>query len=167
MFYFTQEATEKTSLTPDELFELSDGCTPTEIKDSELLSVARAVGTKMDENEAMAFLFAEYDRNENTASWCPDRDSETIQYLYHNRSISELKTKFAFSVPAFEKYQSANELTEKLSKLGCPSYCDFQKPNEGNSFFRVRIGKYGSRAETDHVLTEIRKLGDNGFISQN
>ena len=74
---------------------------------------------------------------------------------------------FCIQIAALEKYQSANELAKKLSKIGYPSYCDFHKPNEDNSFFRVRIGDYGSSAETDRILTEIRKLGYNGFISHN
>ncbi len=52
----------------------------------------------MDEDEAMAFLFADYDRNENIALWCPDQDSETLQYLYRNGSLAELETRLAFSI---------------------------------------------------------------------
>ena len=68
---------------------------------------------------------------------------------------------------AFAKYRSANELAEKLSKKGYPSYCDFHKPDEGSSFYRVRIGNYGSSAEADRILNKIRKLGYDGFIPQN
>jgi len=367
-FYFTSDSTEKTSLAPEKLIEPSTGCTSTQIKDNELLSAARAVGTKMDEDEAMAFLFAGYDRDEKTASWCPDKDSETIQYLYNKKSLSALETRpvfkvryvenghphfiiiiqterffdschactvvlggaifhqkdglwhlkaldraiasagswgraptnmslieigpnlhavtvrdgymaqgeyhenlfiigpvgdrveqlffffdaagdnegcreradqdpdgghkcyaydstttfrrgsnanyfdieivkegtdyqdgnneklfndvflyrfngcsyetgpvglfsndrpFYFQAAAYKKYQSANELAKKLSKKGYPAYCDFQKPEEGSSFFRVRVGNYGTSAEADRILYEIRKLEYDGFISQN
>lgn len=366
-FYFTQDSTKKTSKAPERLIEPSAACTPNEIKDSDQLSADRSVGTRMDEDEAMAFLFADYDPNEKIASWCPDKDSETIQYLYNKRSLSELKTKLVFSaryqenghphffviiqteryfdschactvvlggaifhqvnglwtlkalnrsiaaagswgradrnmslaeigpdlhavvvrdghmaqgeyienfhiigpagdrverlfflfdaasdnegcreragqdpdgghqcyaydstttfrrgsnanyfdiqiirkgtnydddgsvkpfkevflyrfngcsyvkgpvgnfsgdrpfyiqLAAFAKYQSAKDLAKKLSKIGYPTYCDFHKPNKDNSFFRVRIGNYGSPAEADRILTKIRKLGYDGFISQ-
>jgi hypothetical protein len=363
----TRDSRDKTSKTPEKLIGPPAGCTPTEIKDSELLSAGRAVGTDMDEDEAMAFLFAGYDRNEKIASWCPANDSETLQYLYNKKSLSELKSKAAFSelyqeddhphfliiteterffdschactvvlggaifhridslwylkalnrsiaaagswgkaptnmslveigpdlhavfvrdrfmaqgdyqenlfvvgpagdrverlffffdaagengycreeadkdaddrgkcvaydstttfqrgsdpdyfdieivregtnyddygnvkpfkevfsyrfngcsyvkgpvgifsddrpfyiqIAAFAKYQSANALAEKLSNKGYPSYCEFQKPDEGSSFFRVRIGNDGSSAEADRILSEIMRLGHNGIISQ-
>ena len=68
---------------------------------------------------------------------------------------------------AYEKYQSANEQAQKLSKIGYSAYCEFHKPDEGSSFFRVRIGKFGSSEEADRILYEIRKLEYDGFISQN
>ena len=74
---------------------------------------------------------------------------------------------FCIQIAALEKYQSANELAKKLSKIGYPSYCDFHKPDKGKSFFRVRIGNYGSPAEAELILYDIRKLGYIGFISQN
>jgi cell division septation protein DedD len=74
---------------------------------------------------------------------------------------------FYIQLAAFEKYQSANELTKELSTKGYPAYCEFQKPDEGNSFFRVRIGTYGSAAEADRILNKIKNLGYDGFISQN
>ena len=59
-FYFDQKPTEKSSMTPTDLPALPTGCTATEIKDSELLSMDRPAGTKMGEEEAMAFLFKNY-----------------------------------------------------------------------------------------------------------
>ena len=74
---------------------------------------------------------------------------------------------FLIQIAAFEKYQSANKLAKKLSKIGYPAYCEFHKPKKGKSFFRVLIGNYGSSSETDRILTEIKKLGYDGFFSQN
>jgi hypothetical protein len=74
---------------------------------------------------------------------------------------------FYIQFAAFEKYQSANKLAKKLSKTGYPAYCEFHKPDEGHSFFRVRVGYYGSSAEAERILSEIKKLGYDGFISQN
>ena len=74
---------------------------------------------------------------------------------------------FYIQIAAYKKYQSANELANKFSKMGYPSYCEFHQPDEGRSFFRVRIGNYGSPAETDRILTDIKKLGYDGFFSQN
>ena len=74
---------------------------------------------------------------------------------------------FYIQLAAFAKYRSADDLAEKLSKKGYPSYCEFHKPDEGDSFFRVRVGNYGSAAEADRILTVIKKLGYDGFVSQN
>lgn len=74
---------------------------------------------------------------------------------------------FYIQIAAFAKYRSADGLAEKLSKKAYPSYCEFQKSDEGSSFFRVRIGNYASSAEADRTLTEIKDLGHDGFISQN
>jgi hypothetical protein len=74
---------------------------------------------------------------------------------------------YYIQIAAFAIYQSAKKLAKKLSKTGYPAYCDFHKPDEGHSFFRVRVGYYGSSAEAERILSEIKKLGYDGFISQN
>jgi len=96
-FYFDQESTEKSSVTPKDLPAPSTGCTATEMKDSELLAMDRHVGSKMDEDEAMAFLFKNYDRNAKIAEWCPVRDSDVFQYLYQEDRPSKLQTAPAFT----------------------------------------------------------------------
>jgi hypothetical protein len=96
-FYFNQESTEKPSTAPTDLPALSTGCTATEIKDSELLAMDRHAGSKMDEDEAMAFLFKNYDRNAKIAEWCPVRDSDIFQYLYQEGRPSKVQTAPAFT----------------------------------------------------------------------
>ena len=67
---------------------------------------------------------------------------------------------------AFEKYRSADALLEKLSEAGYSAYCVFHKPDNANSFFRVRIGNYSTSREAYYILRSVQKLGFDGFVSK-
>ncbi|WP_419656049.1 SPOR domain-containing protein [Desulfosarcina variabilis] len=72
---------------------------------------------------------------------------------------------FYIQVAAFEKYQSAKSLANKLNNLGYKSYCVFHKIDNRKSLFRVRIGNYENTKKLDHDLKEINKMGYDGFVS--
>jgi hypothetical protein len=74
--------------------------------------------------------------------------------------------RFCIQVGAFERYRSASNMVEKLREAGYPSYCEFYQPNEGVSFFRVRIGNFGSSNKADRILLEIKQLGYYGFVAK-
>ena len=73
---------------------------------------------------------------------------------------------FYVQVAAFEKYKAAKTLIGELNKKGFPSYCEFHDSEKGQSFFRVRIGKFSSAAEAHHMLSKIKPSGYEGFVSK-
>lgn len=96
-------------------------------------------------------------------------------YLYRFNGCSYVRGRMAdlsddksyfVQVGAYERYRSANEHATQLSEAGFPAYCEFCRPDSGNSFFRVRVGNYGTVAEVEFVNYEIKKNGFDGFISQ-
>jgi hypothetical protein len=72
---------------------------------------------------------------------------------------------YYIQVGAFENYQSACYLVQELQNSDYPTYCEFNKLENGHSIFRIRIGNYSSKGEADHILLNIRQLGYRGFVS--
>jgi cell division protein FtsN len=55
--------------------------------------------------------------------------------------------------------QDADQLVAKLKKKGFPAYRTLGKVPQKGIWFRIRIGKYDSRAEAKKTLNKLKKLG--------
>jgi cell division protein FtsN len=55
--------------------------------------------------------------------------------------------------------KDADQLVARLKKKGFPAYRTLGKVPEKGIWFRIRIGKYNSRAEANKTLNKLKKLG--------
>jgi hypothetical protein len=79
--------------------------------------------------------------------------------------VSEARPYYA-QVAAFESFQSAADLDQRLRATRFSSYCEYYTPASGVALFRVRIGDFASAQEARMALDRARGLGLDGYVKR-
>ena len=71
---------------------------------------------------------------------------------------------YTVQAAAFKNAEDADQLVARLKQKGFPAYRALGKVPEKGIWFRIRIGKYNSRAEASQTLNKLKKLGFKPII---
>ena len=66
---------------------------------------------------------------------------------------------YTVQAASFKNAKDADQLVAKLKQKGFPAYRTLGKVPQKGIWFRIRIGKYNSRAEAKKTLNKLKKLG--------
>jgi cell division septation protein DedD len=66
---------------------------------------------------------------------------------------------YTVQAASFKKAKDADQLVARLKQKGFPAYRTLGKVPQKGIWFRIRIGKYNSRAEAKKTLNKLKKLG--------
>ena len=71
---------------------------------------------------------------------------------------------YTVQVAAVKAAKDADRLVAQLKKKGYPAYRAISKVQNKGIWFRVRVGKYNSRAEASRTMEKLKKLGKKPII---
>jgi cell division septation protein DedD len=78
--------------------------------------------------------------------------------------VGAVDSVYTVQAAAFKNAKVADQLVAKLKQKGFPAYRTVGKIPDKGIWFRIRIGKYNSRAEANQTLNKLKKLGFKPII---
>jgi DedD protein len=80
-----------------------------------------------------------------------------------NTSAEQAKS-CTIQVASVRNAQDADRLVEKLQKAGYPAYREIGKIPGKGTWYRVRVGQYGTRSEAQKIFEQLKKDGQKPIL---